>query len=564
MKNFFIKHRFYLLVMSTFMILFSILVSQVVLYADDFALQQKALTYDLKVVWEELHSVYLYWGGGPTPALAILTLMIGFTFWKIMNVAMITLSIHMITIMIVKDDKNKDLKQSLVAFFLWCFIFLISLSVARETLYWFDGSMAYVLTTFLTISYFYFCNRYIESKKNNKWYHYVFMVFLSFFAGWNGPQMGALSVFISFLLICWQKYIKKKKINSLIIVSACFTLLGFLILYFAPGNAGRMSTFPEYQSLSFIGKIVYRIDDITNFVVNHINYPNFQMPTFLSFFSIILVVLILSYASKHKIIKKKPIYIACTIISIYQGLSLLYLIDTKGTSRFVFLTNLFDYNIHLNDGILKFLFMIVNYITFGLYILSLVYLCFIYSKERRNSFLLITMLSAVASQIMMIMAPYSPYRSSYITIFFLISSIVYLVYELYDNKKLLYFSLVLCFYFYDFNFALFFTLIYWIFIDLKKEKEFIYIIVIMMIIPTVSVYMSNLQGYMKSKNTNDRNLSIIREYKNKNKKSIQFCKLEQEDYSFTPLYSDIEWIRHDVVEFFHIKKNTKITVIDCE
>ena len=93
LKQYLKEHKLYIGVMFVFTLFLSILVSQVVLYADDFALHQKALTDDFNVVLNEFFHVYMRWGGGPTPGFAIMVLMIGLWFWKIAHVLMIACTI---------------------------------------------------------------------------------------------------------------------------------------------------------------------------------------------------------------------------------------------------------------------------------------------------------------------------------------------------------------------------------------------------------------------------------------------------------------------------------------
>ena len=300
LKQYLKEHKLYIGVMFVFTLFLSILVSQVVLYADDFALHQKALTDDYNVVLNEFFHVYMRWGGGPTPGFAIMVLMIGLWFWKIAHVLMVAFSIHMVLNMIFSKEKNCDALRAIVATFIWCLLFLMNLSVARETLYWFDGAMAYVLPVFLAISYIYCCYQYIINHKTYHWWNYIGMAILGFFAGWNSPQAGAITVILAFAFIVWQKTITKEKINKLILFGNIWLLIGFLVLYFAPGNSGRMAEFPDYNTLNLIGKIFYRIDDVAYLVTKFDTYPSFNIPTYLMITSILLVSTVSLYKNKAK------------------------------------------------------------------------------------------------------------------------------------------------------------------------------------------------------------------------------------------------------------------------
>lgn len=562
MKQYLKDHKYYLCVMAIFTLLFALLVSQVVLYADDFTLHAKALTYDIGIVWKELCDVYMHWGGGPTPALAILTLMIGLPFWKLLNVTLITFCVHFATKIIVKkkDDKN----MAFVALSIWSFIFLIGLSVARETLYWFDGSMAYVLTTFLTVTFFYYCYRFIIEKKEVKPYHYFTMIILGFFSGWNGPQMGAISVLLGVCFLLWQKLIQKEKMNTLILASTIATMIGFMVLYFAPGNAGRMSTFPEYEALSFFGKISYRLDSIFDLIGNIQLYPGFQIPLFLTFFSILLIGFTITRFSTYKGKKKKFIIAAISVIITYQSFMFLYARGTEIESLSKVLTYFFEYDQVLSSGFLKLIFRLANYIVTGSFLLSILYLSFDFSKEKKYPFLIFTVLSASASQVMMVMAPYSPFRSTYISIIFIIFGIVYLMYELINHKNVLLLCLILSFAFYDFTFAVLFGTLYLFLKSFKKDNLYLILIILIMLIPTLSVYTMNLYGYYRSRHTNDVNVARIEKAVKENQTEVVLCKLDDESYSFTPIYSEIEWIRTAVLDYYDFPKEEQFIVVECK
>ena len=565
LKQYLKEHKLYIGVMFVFTLFLSILVSQVVLYADDFALHQKALTDDFNVVLNEFFHVYMRWGGGPTPGFAIMVLMIGLWFWKIAHVLMIAFSIHMVLNMIFSKEKNCDALRAIVATFIWCLFFLMNLSVARETLYWFDGSMAYVLPVFLAISYIYCCYQYIINHKTYHWWNYIGMAILGFFAGWNSPQAGAITVILAFAFIVWQKTITKEKINKLILFGNIWLLIGFLVLYFAPGNSGRMAEFPDYNTLNLIGKIFYRIDDVAYLVTKFDTYPSFNIPTYLMITSILLVSTVSLYKNKAKKVLLTKLSIGITVS--YVVLFALYLFTDSSFVVHNFLPEIFNYDVVFDGGILRTLIMVFNYTYFIAFVFSLLHLAWVYTKNENNPLLLFMLLGAIGTQAMMLMSPYSPYRSTYITIFFFIVTIAILCMNLIkkEQKELLCFSLVSSMYFYNIEYALFLTIIYVVMKLYKKEKWLLLGSILLLLLPTISTLYITFNGYHQNKKIHELNIEKIEQYKEKNQHgTLKLYKLIDESYAFTPIYSDIEWIRNDIIQYFDLKKDVKIKVIEYE
>ena len=565
LKQYLKEHKLYIGVMFVFTLFLSILVSQVVLYADDFALHQKALTDDYNVVLNEFFHVYMRWGGGPTPGFAIMVLMIGLWFWKIAHVLMVAFSIHMVLNMIFSKEKNCDALRAIVATFIWCLLFLMNLSVARETLYWFDGAMAYVLPVFLAISYIYCCYQYIINHKTYHWWNYIGMAILGFFAGWNSPQAGAITVILAFAFIVWQKTITKEKINKLILFGNIWLLIGFLVLYFAPGNSGRMAEFPDYNTLNLIGKIFYRIDDVAYLVTKFDTYPSFNIPTYLMITSILLVSTVSLYKNKAKKVLLTKLSIGITVS--YVVLFALYLFTDSSFVVHNFLPEIFNYDVVFDGGILRTLIMVFNYTYFIAFVFSLLHLAWVYTKNENNPLLLFMLLGAIGTQAMMLMSPYSPYRSTYITIFFFIVTIAILCMNLIkkEQKELLCFSLVSSMYFYNIEYALFLTIIYVVMKLYKKEKWLLLGSILLLLLPTISTLYITFNGYHQNKKIHELNIEKIEQYKEKNQHgTLKLYKLIDESYAFTPIYSDIEWIRNDIIQYFDLKKDVKIKVIEYE
>ena len=67
-------------------------------------------------------------------------------------------------------------------------------------------------------------------KTQCKKYDYILLPITAFFAGWSGPQAGAITVIISVILLLWVKLINKEKIKPIYII---YFILLFVNINFA-------------------------------------------------------------------------------------------------------------------------------------------------------------------------------------------------------------------------------------------------------------------------------------------------------------------------------------------
>lgn len=562
-KKFFSEHKFYILSMLIFTICFSAIVSQVVLYADDFALDQKASMHSISVILNEFKTIYLTWGGGPTPGFAIIVLMFGLVFWKILNIFMVTASVYMATDIIIPKSKRTDKNQAIISSIMWCLILVMSISVARETIFWFDGSMAYVLTTFLTFAYFYFCYKIIIDKKKTFKKDYVLLSVLGFFSGWNGPQAGAISICLIVCLILWQRFYKKEKINKVVLTSLIFTIIGFGILYFAPGNSGRMATFEEYNNLDLFGKVLYRIPNIIPLMFDHITYPMFNIPTYLVLASLLMVFLSFANLKQKNIKRKKFISLISLFIILYNVCYLIYVNTGEGLALHNVLNLIYNFSVIEQTGTFLSFMVVFKFVLAILYLLSLIYISFENSLISKRPTILLVTLSAVASQLIMVMSPYSPFRTTYITIFFLILLIAVLGYNLRENKNYIIASMLVALLFYNIQLGIIVAIMYGVFYVVNKnEKNELFIIITVLLLTGSSIY-NNFYEYKVNRVINEQNVELIEKYKkNGQNGALVLYKLNDETYGFTPLYNEAEWIRKDVINYYDLKSDLEIKLID--
>ena len=273
-KNFLINNWITLCIMIIGFIILFIQMNNVVMYADDFTIGIDAKS-EATNLFETFVFHYRSWGGGYTYCLVIILQRLGFNIWKVINTCMIALMVFLCTKMI---TYKKPEYKNIVLIVLWTFIFLLGINVSRESIYWLDGSTAYVLCTFLMLMFIYIIYSKLIMKERIRKIDYILLPLSGFFAGWSSAQTGIVSLCMVLFIICYSIFKKKDKIKIIIWIATLFCLIGCLIFYMSPGNFSRMQATKEFAALNIGEKILYRINDVYNLIVDFNTYQSFEMP----------------------------------------------------------------------------------------------------------------------------------------------------------------------------------------------------------------------------------------------------------------------------------------------
>lgn len=171
------ENKLYIAVMLIGSLAFILQMKEVVLYADDFSLGIISKG-GLKEIFEHFGHSYMNWGGGLTPLNATLFLLFDIGVWKIFQCAIVIIMVLLITKMITQESKKN---KALVASIIWLCLYMINIWVSREVLYWLDGALAYQLTAFEVLLYFYYLYTRIHLKVSKK-YDKIALPIIAFFA----------------------------------------------------------------------------------------------------------------------------------------------------------------------------------------------------------------------------------------------------------------------------------------------------------------------------------------------------------------------------------------------
>lgn len=452
MLDFLKKNKFYIIIFICSFLLLFLIMNQVVLYADDFTLKiqsEKSFSEILKYLAEH----YKSWGGGLTPFFMILLFNLGFTSWKFFNTLLITIIFFLFAKLISKDKKKFLINYSII----WMLFYSISISVVRESVYWMDGSVAYVLSTFELFMFIYIMyTRFI--KGTNKKYDKFLIPIVALFSGWSSAQTSAITFVMILLFLIYYLVIQRKKVNLNLILFTIFSIGGSLIFFLSPGNGLRMEAFELFNSLSLIDKILYRINDVLNLTFNYKQYALLGVPFYFYLMSVLVFVISTYSIKKKKGLEKTIISLNSIVIISYIIISILNnCVEIEVLNRYLFeFNNLYDLKINSQLSLTS----LIPYVYNIIFICSILINLVLIFKDENNLVNIILYLCVLGSQYSMIVAPYAPYRTCLTAIIFLILLIIklidYAIEEEMDLKEvntimLLYFNLVISFIMYIFS-----------------------------------------------------------------------------------------------------------------
>lgn len=556
--NYIKSNKLYIISMVIGTLLLMLQMKYVVLYADDLSLGIISKQ-GIGAAFKHLFENYMNWGGGPTPFIAIIFLMFKISVWKIFNCAMIVITIILTVRMITYNNK---INKGIVAICMWALIYTLNIYISSETIYWLDGNLAYVLTAFQMIIYFYYLYSRIIMKTEEKKYDYILLPIFAFFAGWSGPQAGALTVIIPIVLYLWKKIIDKENVKKIYIISWVIALIGFLVYFLAPGNAARSAeSFPEFTEYNIVEKILYRVDSVWNLIFNFNIYRFASIPFYLyitmGFMSVIALKIIKEEKQKVGVIVKGLSQLLILFLglnyAIYLGCNMFSTTSSNLLNFQPLLENLYNGTFSIK--------MLAPYIITSFILIISVILSYYISCKQKNPLLVILFSASLLGQGMMLLSPYSPLRSTFITVILLWMTISYLLSIIIKEKiNIIGIFVLIIAMMYDIKTIVVFSFIYYIFKNVEGEKsdnkKEIILIGLLFCIMASSTYMETLKGYSANQKVYHENISRIEKFKeNKTGDNILYLKESIDSkYGFNG-FVGIEWIETAVKQYFELDED---------
>ncbi len=559
----YIKHnKLYIFVMLLGILAFAIQMKMVVLYADDFSLGIISKG-GMKAAFNHFKEHYMTWGGGITAFVAVVFLMFKPIVWKICHCIviflMVSLSVKMITY-------KKNYSKPLIASIIWLCLYIVNIWISRETLYWLDGALAYTFSTFQLFIYFYYLYTRINLKIEKK-YDIILFPILAFFAGWSSAQTGPIAVLIAILFFMWEKLINKQKILKMkkrYLVAFIFSIIGLAIFMMSPGNNARMDTFTEYTNFTFGEKILYRINSVYGLIFDFNTYVFTAIPfyIFLAIGLISMISVVFAFREEKKY-KKILVIFSSMIQFVFIGICLLITLKTPYSDYFTkYCLTYVDLLQSYKDNLIT-IPNVLPYVIASIVMIANVFSAYYICKIKKDPLVVFLLIMAYISQGVMVMAPYSPLRTTFYAIVFLWFIIADLVGIAREEKIKIECIFILVIAMYNLPLGIFIALAYFILYcinDSIKEniisKYSIIIIIGVMSIMSLVNYHEMVKNYKINKDIYQENMQRINKFKeNKNdgkvEEKLYILLPNNEVYGFTPLVG-IEWVENAVKQYFDL------------
>ncbi len=558
-KNYIKENKLYIAVMFLGIIAFALQMRYVVYYADDFGEMFVTKGKGIGAAFSKYAEYYMTWGGGLNVLIIYIFLMFDISVWKIFNCFMIFVIVALAVRMISYKTK---INKAMLALVFWISLYALNILISREVIYWVSGNLSYILPIFQTIIYFYYLYSRLIMKTSPKKYDYILLPLSAIWAGWSSPQSGATIFVITLLLVLWVRFIKKEKINKIYSLSVFFCLIGYMILYLAPGNYARMDAFEEYSSLGIWDRILYRIDNIFKILFEFVKGYEIGRVSFYLFITIgIISIIALKFVKdeKNNVIQK---LIKSTSYIVLSFIALNFISKIDFVNSTVITEKLFTYR-NLYKEITKNTFelqMIVPYIFGIMVILSSIISSIYISVKKKDPFLVLMMITAFLSQIVMLMAPASEHRTMYIAIIHCTLAIMYLVKIIREENISVYSIFILILAICNIQLGLIALIGYIILNNINTENRVkCELVVIAFIIGSLcyTQYVQVVENYRLNKIIYNSNIARIEKFKEQDETNkLYLLNPLTAEYGFTPLVG-IEWIQNDLKEYFGLDEDVE-------
>lgn len=185
--------------------------------------------------------------------------------WKIINLAVISLTVWFSAKLVAGNDK----KQFDVALAVSCVAFTaISILNLRQSVYWATGSMNYLFPVFLTLLLFYKLRKNVSSDRLSP-----LVLIIAFFAC-SSTEQAAFASLITVILFVYTSVLNKKRLAPSYVLCLLLAVVGFILLFAAPGNAIRKTYYPDFYSMPFLKRIAYNLPRIISLVFSDYGFSS--------------------------------------------------------------------------------------------------------------------------------------------------------------------------------------------------------------------------------------------------------------------------------------------------
>ncbi|MDI9217015.1 MULTISPECIES: DUF6056 family protein [Clostridium] len=454
----------------------------VYIYADDLYYSrdiQNGISYLPKLMWKELNVNGRVW------VHVLLSILVKYdaVLYRIINPIIITLGAVLIAKISNKDrGSNKILPAAVVSSLLFL---AIPTQIANTTLYYAACALNYLYPTLVSILFGYIFLIYYSKEKNLSKINFGIIV-LGFFAASSTQQAGAIGIGYIVLMSLYIAFMKGYKLKAKYFINFIPLVLGYGLVTF--GSLKRML-------LEKDSGVVIKISE-TIMEILKTNIFSKPVSIFTILILICLVIWIIKFSREYQHNKTLRYFnILLAIALLISSLCYIYVVIIKGYKvEVITLANI------TSEITLFYLGFTVIYIFSMLYVGTLILL------NKKNPFILASIINAIGAQVMLLVAD-SRFASAYKIIFpsqlLMFIFICYTFSELYYEKSI------------------------------NLNKVIFYSLIIPFTVIAFRYYFVNYNGYKSTSSEIEYNLNMIEEYqKSSDKSSITLKKVPPSIYGY--------------------------------
>lgn len=264
-----------------FFIFFILILSQylkVFIYFDDYGFASlsysnsiegvNGLNYNVRQLIKFLYLYYMDWGGRVISfGTEALLLKNGVVVMQISMAITVTL-ILLFSFKIINIDPNKN--KWLTSFLLCGLYGLLHIGMLRDSFYWYTSAVIYVMPFMPYLIGFYLYSNQIQREIKGSYeptnrkktvLKKIMIAFILFVASFSQEQVSISLSFAVFALIIY-KFLSIKKLNLWDYVNVISSIVGTILVVFAPGNSKRMEEKIEFYHTPILQRTIANVDGI--------------------------------------------------------------------------------------------------------------------------------------------------------------------------------------------------------------------------------------------------------------------------------------------------------------
>lgn len=341
-------------------------------------------------------------------------------FWKILN-PLVIVSLVICIVNISKPAKTNPIGKVTALCFVIYFFLTLNQYLAREVLYWMTGTINYLWPLTNALAFVFFFEKSFGKSKFAIYSKYI-SLFIGIFSGNSNEQIVIVFLFLTFSVI-WNKLKQGYKLDKIQLLTIIIFVLSFLLLMLSPGNFMRFSSESDGNKLFYSSGIISKFD-IRLVEITSVIYYSQLSEMFFNLFGVISLLLVINllFSKIHLNFLKK-----FTLILIFGWTVFMSFIMKPNMN--LYLSEVFRklFGTFSISGTIFNINTLTTYLYWVILLISMLYFGRSLFKQGKSPYFYLSIVGAILSQAIMLLFPYSPYRTFFITTIFIVIAINYLI-----------------------------------------------------------------------------------------------------------------------------------------